>query len=179
MQMSTGFSFVRYSISEFVRELTTPTYCYSTEIAQKVQREMTNCNFQESLAFVYEKLRHYHAGCCFNYACSLAYCMMQANMRSTIAIVTTPEPTPDDPTAQKVSVAYVADGEIYVCDIVEYVKGNMSYDDCCCIPFDEFQENNGPAILHDCLNTTRHILWVLYDHAEKLSPEEFVSREEN
>ena len=131
---------IRERVKEFIRELTSVEHWrYDLEFGSKVICEVweRRMDTRQALSFIHKELVTTPAGCCFNYGGALAYLMSQKGFKC--AIVTSVEGD-----ALKVSVAYPdIDGELLVCDIVEYIKGATSIDECYAIPFEEFKQSVG------------------------------------
>ncbi len=128
----------RKQIENLMRILTTPYCTYDPMVGNAIVAKASAMPCKEALKTFYSELIAKHAGCCVNYASALAY-LMPSNIR--YAVITSPEN--DD---MKVSVAYVDDGELLVCDIVEYVKGASSIEDCSAIPYKDFESSVGGNI---------------------------------
>lgn len=164
---------IREHVKKFIRELTSAEHWwYDLEIGGQVIHEVweRQMDTRQALSFIREELRTTPAGCCFNYGGALAYLMSQKGFKC--AIVTSVEGD-----ALKVSVAYPdIDGELIVCDIVEYIKGAASIDECYAIPFEEFKRSvGGEAWLIDVERAWEdNYFQALISKKSNVTPEELV-----
>lgn len=73
------------------------------------------------------------SGCCLHWSICLLYLLRSHGYRNC-GLILSPEPN-----GKKVSVYYVDDGQLFVADIVEYIKGAVkSIEDIAHIPYNEF-----------------------------------------
>ena len=92
---------------------------------------MTN----EALRLVYQHMFEMRelSGCCLHWSICLLH-LLRSKGYQKCGLILSPEPN-----GMKVSVYYVDDGELFVADIVEYIKGAVkSIEDISHIPYDEF-----------------------------------------
>lgn len=125
----------------------------------------------DALRVTYTWVSEHHTGCCFHCSTALAYLLGRAGLK--VAIVTSPEGN-----AKKVSLAYVADGSLFVCDIVEAVKGATSLEECLAIPYPKFVDSVGGGVqLFDTATLDAPYVKALSYELANSSAEEFLRKE--
>lgn len=94
-----------------------------------------NLKADDALKLVYQHMfvKRELSGCCLHWSICLLH-LLRTHGYLNSGLILTPEPN-----GSKVSVYYVDDGQLFVADIVEYIKGVVkSIEDISHIPYDEF-----------------------------------------
>lgn len=129
-----------------------------------------DCLSTLKLIFEHLIIKRELSGCCVNWGLALAHLIHCFGNK--VCIMLTPEPP-----GRKITVAYQSDGNLFVADIVEYIKGTASIDEISAIPYDEFVAPFGDdVVLLDVDKVEGSFVDLLFkeDLASNTTPEEFL-----
>lgn len=164
-------------VSLLISEITGNSFKYDRAVAEKVINNvyLQDLSATDALKYIYDHIETNRAGRSFNWSGALIYRLLKAGKK--VAILLTPEP-PDNEVFVKVSVAYCDVNELYVADIIEYVKGTVkSIDDISAIPYNEFVNPFGSrAKLIDVEKITGTYFGAI-GHGSNTTPEQFLRKE--
>lgn len=143
-------------------------YIYDESAENIIVNKIESLSIEFALLATYTHLKANKKGASFNYATAIAHVMRHKGYNCGIVTNVT-----DD--SFKVSVAYAYCGKLFVCDIIEYIKGNLGLAECSAIPFDTFKENaDGDVYLYNINDIHGSYIDALCSCKSNITPEDFL-----
>ncbi len=131
----------RLMIMIIINNLSGESPRYDIDVGNGVIEEIEkqNLNTNDALKYICDRIAVNHAGCHLNWAGALAYQLHVTGRKAGLLI------TPKDG-VNKISVVYRICDELYVADIVKYIKDGASLSDICGIPYNDFVKQYGENV---------------------------------